>query len=126
MAFFNAMAEQFEEITVCGKPALFTSIRLDRILSRIVCMLTMSGMMMTVRVSLVRSHPMCWSITGAPSSLQSLWNCRTMVGGTSTRKTTGTTPPFDGAEKNQKAVHHNRRIHEDLCEAEITAFDIGG
>lgn len=30
MAFFNAMAEQFDEITVCGKPALFTSIRLDR------------------------------------------------------------------------------------------------
>ena len=30
MAFFNAMAEQFEEITVCGKPALFTNIRLGR------------------------------------------------------------------------------------------------
>lgn len=30
MAFFNAMTEQFEEITVCGKPALFTSIRIDR------------------------------------------------------------------------------------------------
>ena len=24
---FNAMTEHYEEITVCGKPALFTSIR---------------------------------------------------------------------------------------------------
>ena len=27
---FNAMAEHYEEITVCGKPALFTSIRIKR------------------------------------------------------------------------------------------------
>ena len=27
---FNAMAEHYEEITVCGKPALFTSIRIRR------------------------------------------------------------------------------------------------
>ena len=25
---FNAMTEHYEEITVCGKPALFTSIRM--------------------------------------------------------------------------------------------------
>ncbi len=25
---FNAMTEHYEEITVCGKPALFTSIRI--------------------------------------------------------------------------------------------------
>lgn len=25
---FNAMTERYEEITVCGKPALFTSIRI--------------------------------------------------------------------------------------------------
>ena len=30
MARYNAMEEQFEEITVLGKPALFTSIRLER------------------------------------------------------------------------------------------------
>ena len=27
---FHAMAEPYEEITVCGKPALFTSIRIKR------------------------------------------------------------------------------------------------
>ena len=27
---FNAMNEHYEEITVCGKPALFTSIRIKR------------------------------------------------------------------------------------------------
>lgn len=27
---FNAMTEHYEEITVCGKPALFTSIRIKR------------------------------------------------------------------------------------------------
>ena len=27
---FNAMTEHYEEITVCGKPALFTSIRIQR------------------------------------------------------------------------------------------------
>ena len=27
---FNAMTEYYEEITVCGKPALFTSIRIKR------------------------------------------------------------------------------------------------
>ena len=26
---FNAMTEHYEEITVCGKPALFTSIRIS-------------------------------------------------------------------------------------------------
>ncbi|MEO2262571.1 LPD28 domain-containing protein [Dorea sp. YH-dor228] len=30
MARYNAMEEQFEEITLLGKPALFTSIRLER------------------------------------------------------------------------------------------------
>ena len=27
---FNAMTERYEEITICGKPALFTSIRIKR------------------------------------------------------------------------------------------------
>ena len=27
---FNAMTERYEEITVCGKPALFTGIRIKR------------------------------------------------------------------------------------------------
>lgn len=27
---FNALTEHYEEITVCGKPALFTSIRIKR------------------------------------------------------------------------------------------------
>ena len=27
---YNAMTERYEEITVCGKPALFTSIRIKR------------------------------------------------------------------------------------------------
>ena len=29
---FNAMTEHYEEITVCGKPALFTSIRMQHLL----------------------------------------------------------------------------------------------
>ena len=28
---FHAMTEHYEEITVCGKPALFTSIRIKRV-----------------------------------------------------------------------------------------------
>ena len=54
---FNAMTEHYEEITVCGKPALFTSIRIGEIPSRTACTLTMSGTMMSAGASLVRSHP---------------------------------------------------------------------
>lgn len=32
---FNAMTEHYEEITVCGKPALFTSIRIKRDTTRV-------------------------------------------------------------------------------------------
>jgi hypothetical protein len=49
---FNAMTEHYEEITVCGKPALFTSIRIKRDTP------TMSGMMMSVGASLAKSHPL--------------------------------------------------------------------
>ena len=56
---FHAMTERYEEITVCGKPALFTSIRIKReILSRMVCMPTMSGTTMSAGASLVRLRPL--------------------------------------------------------------------
>ena len=56
---FNAMTERYEEITVCGKPALFTSIRIKReIPFRMVCTPTMSGMMMSAGASLVRLRPL--------------------------------------------------------------------
>ena len=51
---FNAMTEHYEEITVCGKPALFTSIRIKRD----TVPPTMSGMMMSAGASLVRSRPL--------------------------------------------------------------------
>ena len=54
---FNAMTEHYEEITVCGKPALFTSIRIE-IPSRTACTPTMSGMMTTAGASLVRLRPL--------------------------------------------------------------------
>ena len=53
---FNAMTEHYEEITVCGKPALFTSIRIKRDTIQMVCTLTMSGTMMSAGTSLVRSR----------------------------------------------------------------------
>ena len=52
---YNAMTERYEEITVCGKPALFTSIRIKR---DTVCMPTMSGMTISAGASLVRAHPL--------------------------------------------------------------------
>ena len=57
---FPAMTERYEEITVCGKPALFTSIRIkrDTVPSRTVCMPMMSGMTMSAGASLVRLHPL--------------------------------------------------------------------
>lgn len=55
---FHAMTEHYEEITVCGKPALFTSIRIKRILSRMVCTPTMFGMMTSAGASLVRLRPL--------------------------------------------------------------------
>ena len=55
---FHAMTEHYEEITVCGKPALFTSIRIKRDTIRMVCTSTMSGTTMSARASLVRSHPL--------------------------------------------------------------------
>lgn len=92
MAFFNAMAEQFDEITVCGKPALFTNIRLDR--NTIPdCLYAYDvrhdddclGIPCVIALYVMVNH---W----APSSLQSLWSCPMMVVGTLMRKTTGTTP----------------------------------
>lgn len=56
---FNAMTEHYEEITVCGKPALFTSIRIKRdTIPDGVCTPTMFGMMTSAGASLVRSRPL--------------------------------------------------------------------
>ena len=54
---FNAMTERYEEITVCGKHCSPASVSRE-ILSRMVCMPTMSGMMMNAGVSLVKSRPL--------------------------------------------------------------------
>lgn len=53
---FNAMTEHYEEITVCRKPALFTSIRIKRDTIPDGTP-TMFGMMTSAGASLVRSHP---------------------------------------------------------------------
>lgn len=58
------MTEHYEEITVCGKPALFTSFRIKGIPFRMVYMPTMCGMMMTAEGFLVRLLRLSWSITG--------------------------------------------------------------
>ena len=55
---FNAMTEHYEEITVCGKPALFTSIRIKRDTIRMVCMPTMSGTTMSAGVFPARLPPL--------------------------------------------------------------------
>mgnify|MGYP000816763318 CR=1 FL=1 len=55
---FNAMTEHYEEITVCGKPALFTSIRIKRDTIPDGLYTYDSGMMMSAEASLVRSHPL--------------------------------------------------------------------
>ena len=86
----NAMTEHYEEITVCGKPALFTSFRIKRD---------------TVPDGLyaydVRHDDDCRGIPCeiAPFImvnhwgtifLQNRWNCPMMDGGTSTKRRTGT------------------------------------
>lgn len=88
---FHAMTEHYEEITVCGKPALFTSIRIRRD---------------TIPDGLyaydVRHDDECRGIPceiapfvmvnhWAPSSLRNRWNCRMMGGDILTRTPTGTT-----------------------------------
>lgn len=88
---FHAMTEHYEEITVCGKPALFTSIRIRRD---------------TIPDGLyaydVRHDDECRGIPceiapfvmvnhWAPSSLRNRWNCRMMGGDILTRIPTGTT-----------------------------------
>lgn len=40
---FNAMTEHYEEITVCGKPALFTTIRIKRDLAIVVGLIGRCG-----------------------------------------------------------------------------------
>ena len=55
---FHAMTERYEEITVCGKPALFTSIRIKRDTVPDGLYATMSGMTMSAGASLVRAHPL--------------------------------------------------------------------
>ena len=52
------MTEHYEEITVCGKPALFTSIRIKRDTIPDGLYTYDSGMMMSAEASLVRSHPL--------------------------------------------------------------------
>ena len=78
----DAMTEHYEEITVCGKPALFTSIRIKRD--------TIPGMMMNAVAFPARLHPLSWSTTWEPSSWLNRWNCRMMGGGILTKKLTGT------------------------------------
>ena len=58
---FHAMTEHYEEITVCGKPALFTSIRIKRDTIP-------DGLMMNAVVSPAKSHLLSWSTSGEPSS----------------------------------------------------------
>ena len=55
---FNAMTEHYEEITACGKPALFTSIRIKRDTIPDGLYAYMSGMTMSAGASLVKSHPL--------------------------------------------------------------------
>lgn len=86
----NAMTEHYEEISVCGKPALFTSFRIKEIPSRMVYMPTMCGMMMTAGGFPVRLHHLSWSITGERLFLQSRWSCPMTDGGTLMKRRTGT------------------------------------
>lgn len=64
----DAMTEHYEEITVCGKPALFTSIRIKRDTVPEGRMPMMSGTMMNAVVSPAKSHLLSWSTIGEPSS----------------------------------------------------------
>ena len=88
---FHAMTEHYEEITVCGKPALFTSIRIKRD--------TVPDGLYTYDV---RHDDECRGIPCeiAPFVMVNYWgtiilaeplNCRTMGGGILTRTPTGTT-----------------------------------
>ena len=55
---FHAMTEHYEEITVCGKPAQFTNIRIRRDTIPDGLTPTMFGMMTSAGASLVRSRPL--------------------------------------------------------------------
>ena len=106
---FNAMTEHYEEITVCGKPALFTSIRIKRD---------------TIPDGLyaydVRHDDECRGIpceiapfgstTGAPSSLRNRWNCRTVGGDILTRTPTGTTLRLEEQRKIKSHVSQRKNL----------------
>lgn len=86
----NAMTQRYEEITVCDKPALFTSVRIKR-----------DSVPAGLYAYDVRHDddcrgipceiaPLSWSITGERLFLQSRWSCPMTDGGTLMKRRTGT------------------------------------
>lgn len=86
----NAMTEHYEEITVCGKPALFTNFRIKRD--------TVPDGLYAYDVRHdddcrgipCEIAPLSWSITGERLFLQSRWSCPMTDGGTLMKRRTGT------------------------------------
>ena len=85
---FDATTQRYEEITVCDKPALFTSVRIKR--DSVPAGLYAYDVMMTAGGFPVRLHHLSWSITGERLFLQSRWSYPMTDGGISTKRRTGT------------------------------------
>ena len=87
---FDATTQRYEEITVCDKPALFTSVRIKRD--------SVPAGLYAYDVRHdddcggfpVRLHHLSWSITGERLFLQSRWSCPMTDGGTLMKRRTGT------------------------------------
>lgn len=72
---FHAMTEHYEEITVCGKPALFTSIRIlcqifipEIVADNVLCILSNRRLQMDYIIKSTRSQQGWWHIPCIVSS----------------------------------------------------------
>lgn len=100
----NAMTEHYEEITVCGKPALFTNFRIKRDTvpdSLYVYDVRHDDDCRGIPCEIV---PLSWSITGERLFLQSRWSYPMTDGGISTKRRTGTMTHLEEQRKIKSPV----------------------
>ncbi len=116
---FNAMTERYEEITVCGKPALFTSIRIKRdtvpdglyaydVRHDDEC----RGIPCEIAPFVMVNH---WGTIILAEPLELPNNGRRYID----EDTDWNYAPFGGTREKSKAMCHSGRIYRDLFEAGI-------
>ena len=99
------MPEKYAPVVRENKEAYYSLTSASKeIPSRIVCMSTMCGMMMTAEEFPVRLHHLSWSITGERLFLQSRWSYPMTDGGISTKRRTGTMTHLEEQRKIKSPV----------------------